>query len=194
MIRTEDVIEFFDSKADGWDSGLIRHEAEIGKILDNAYIKEGVSVLDVATGTGVLIPDYLNRKASSITAIDISPEMVKIAKDKFAKKGVKVICGDACSYDFACFYDRIVVFNAFPHFADPFKLIRKLSSILKPGGYLTVAHDLSKKALDDHHHSVAESVSSHLMEADDLASLFDTFLTVTTVISADSMYQVVGQK
>ena len=60
----------------------MRNEAVIGQILDNAGIRPGVSVLDVACGTGVLIPDYLKRGAAQITAIDIAPEMVRIAREK----------------------------------------------------------------------------------------------------------------
>ncbi len=74
------VIDFFDQAAAGWDAQLVRNEAVIGQILDNAGIRPGVSVLDVACGTGVLIPDYLERGAAQVTAIDIAPEMVRIGK------------------------------------------------------------------------------------------------------------------
>ena len=194
MIRTEDVICFFDSKASGWDADMKRNEASITRILDNAHVTDGVSVLDVATGTGVLIPDYLSRKVSSVTAIDISPEMVRIAREKFEDKGVKILCGDAANYDFGMSFDRIVIFNAFPHFADQENVIRKLSSLLNPGGYLTVCHDLGKAKLDEHHHNVAETVSCELIEADELSSIFARYLKVTAVVSEEDIYQVVGQK
>ena len=71
------VIDFFDRAAANWDAQLVRNEAVIGKILDNAGLRPGVSVLDVACGTGVLIPDYLKRGAARVTAIDIAPEMAR---------------------------------------------------------------------------------------------------------------------
>ncbi len=194
MIRTEDVIGFFDSKAPGWDADMKRNESAIVRILDNARIDEGVSVLDVATGTGVLIPDYLSRKVSSVTAIDISPEMIKVAIGKFAGKGVSFVCGDAAKTDFGRLFDRVVIFNAFPHFADQENLIEKMSALLTPGGYFTVCHDLGKKLLDEHHKNVADTVSVHLMEAENLAAIFAKHLEVTCVVSEDDMYQVVGRK
>ena len=75
MIRTNDVIEFFDRLAPGWDADMVRREDVIAKILDNAEVSAGKSVLDVACGTGVLIPDYLARGVSGVTAIDIAPSM-----------------------------------------------------------------------------------------------------------------------
>ena len=74
------VIQFFDQCASWWDDDMIRNEDIICKILDNCEINQNSKVLDVACGTGVLFEDYLKRKVSSLTGIDISSEMVKIAK------------------------------------------------------------------------------------------------------------------
>ncbi len=43
------VIEFFDKMAPGWDSHMVRNERAISRILDNARIREGVTVLDQTT-------------------------------------------------------------------------------------------------------------------------------------------------
>ena len=82
MIDKRDVIAFFDKCAAVWDAEMIRHEPVIQAILDNAGVGDGTLVLDVACGTGVLFPDYLARGAS-VTGIDISPEMARIAAAKF---------------------------------------------------------------------------------------------------------------
>ena len=193
MIETKDVIEFFDRLAPGWDADMVRNDAIICTILDNAGITEGKDVLDVACGTGVLIPDYLKRKVASVTGIDISPKMAEIAKAKFPQPEVTILCGDVESTYFGKQFDCIVVYNAFPHFPDPERLIATLSGLLKPGGTLTVAHGMSREKIDAHHHGSAHHVSNGLMTAEDLASIFKESLTVTTMISNDRMYQVVGQ-
>ena len=186
-----DVIAFFDRLAPQWDADMVRSDAIIGKILDNAGVDAGKDVLDVACGTGVLFPDYLARSVNSLTAIDISPEMVKIAQEKFPD--VTVLCGDVESAEFDRKFDCIVIYNAFPHFPDPENLIRVLTGFLKPGGTLTVAHGMSRAAIDRHHEGKASKVSIGLMHEDDLAAIFQKHLTVTFKISDDNMYQVAGQ-
>ena len=191
-MNKQDVISFFDRLAPSWDADMIRHEDVIATILDNAGIVAGVDVLDVACGTGVLFPDYLGRNVGSVTAIDIAPEMVRIAREKFPQ--VQVLCGDVTENVFDRKFDRIVVYNAFPHFPEPEKLIETLSTLLKKGGMLTVAHGMSRAQIDRHHEGGASKVSVGLMHEDVLAAIFEKHLTVTTKISDERMYQVCGRK
>lgn len=188
------VIEFFDRLAPQWDADMIRSDEIIGIILDNAGVKRGVHVLDVACGTGVLIPDYLKRDVASVTGIDISPEMAKIAAGKFPQKNVKIVCGDVENTEFAQKFDCVVVYNAFPHFPEPEKLIKRLASLLKEGGTLTVAHGMSRAMIDHHHSGSASKVSMGLMSEEELAAMFGPELKVTVKISNDRMYQVSGVK
>lgn len=191
-MNKQDVIQFFDRLAPGWDADMIRSDAVIGKILDGAQVTAGKHILDVACGTGVLLGDYLQRKAASVTAIDISPEMARIAGEKFPQ--VQVICGDVEETDFPRQFDCVMVYNAFPHFPDPEKLIRTLSQKLAPGGTLTVAHGMSRAAIDHHHEGSASKVSIGLMHEDALAAIFGKYLQVTVTISDETMYQVTGIK
>ena len=195
MIDVREVAAFFDRLAPSWDDDMVRDEAIIGTILDNAEVTEGKTVLDVACGTGVLIPDYLARGAASVTAIDLSEKMVEIARGKFAgQRNVTVLCADAHAFALGRRFDCIVIYNAFPHFAEPERLIGALSDALNPGGTLTVAHGMSREMLLKHHKNVPAAVSSELMPADALAAIFAKTLVVTTVLSDDRMYQVTGKK
>ena len=186
------VIKFFDRCASWWDDDMIRDEQIITMILDNGGIHEGVHVLDVACGTGVLFPDYLKRGAASITGIDISPEMAKIAQQKFPE--VKVICGDVEEVEFGQKFDAVMVYNAFPHFPSPENLIRVLAELVKPGGKLSVAHGMSRAALSSHHAGQASTVSIELLHENELAALFAPYFDVDTVISNDHLYQVAGRR
>ncbi len=194
MIETKDVISFFDRLAPGWDAELIRNDEVINLILDHAAVTQGKDILDVACGTGVLIPDYLKRNVASVTGIDISPKMAELARRKFPQESVSILCGDVETVEFDRQFDCIVVYNAFPHFPDPERLIRILSEKLRDGGTLTVAHGMSRDKTDAHHHGAASHVSNGLMPAEDLAAIFRKHLQVTTVLSDERMYQVAGQK
>lgn len=189
-MKKTDIAAFFDRCAPWWDSDMIRNEDIITRILDNGGIREGVHVLDVACGTGVLFPDYLAREVASVTAIDISPEMAKIAAAKYPQ--VNVICGDVESTAFDRQFDCIMVYNAFPHFPDPVHLIEVLAGLLKSGGRLSVAHGMSRAALCDHHAGRAANVSIDLLHEQELAEVFSGWFDVDVVISDDQMYQVSG--
>ena len=191
----KDVIEFFDRCAPTWDAGMIKSDRIIGKILDNAEVGAGMDILDVACGTGVMFDYYLDRDVSSVTGIDISPEMAKIAAKKYEKEPkVQVLCGDVEEHAFGRKFDRIVVYNAFPHFPYPKRLIKILAGLLKENGRLTVAHGMSREAIDGHHKGSASKVSNGLITAENLKRIFDAHFQVEVVISNDHMYQVSGVK
>ncbi len=183
------IAEFFDRCAPWWDADMVRNEDIITRILNNAGIRSGIHVLDVACGTGVLFPDYIKRDVASVTGIDISAEMVKIASAKFPQ--ISVICGDVEETSFNRQFDCVMVYNAFPHFPDPTKLIEVLSGLVRPGGKLSVAHSMSRDALTQHHKH-ASSVSIELLHEDELSAIFSRWFDVDTVISNHEMYQITG--
>ena len=194
-MQKQDVIEFFDRCAPTWDADMIKNDVIIGKILDNAEVGPGMDILDVACGTGVMFDYYLEREAASVTGIDISPEMARIAGEKYTSQPkIQVICGDVEEQPFDRKFDRIVVYNAFPHFPKPKRLIKILAGLLKDGGRLTIAHGMSREAIDGHHKGSASKVSNGLMAADSLKKLFDPYFDVEIMVSNSRMYQVSGVK
>ncbi len=210
-INKADVIEFFNQYAPSWDADQIRDEEKISAILDYAGVRSGVKVLDVACGTGVLIPDYISRGVDLVVGVDISPEMIRIAREKFlgASYGVTMdlngsydtgstnlhfVCGDVEEVELSTDFDVCMVYNAFPHFPNPAALIEALAGKLKVGGRLTVAHSMSRKQLDSHHSGPAAKVSNGLMSEEDLAKLFGAFFEVDVKISTDDRYVVSGVK
>ena len=192
-MNKSDIIAFFDKYAPSWDADQIPKDKIINRILDNAGVCEGQEILDVACGTGILFPFYLERKVASVTGIDISHEMAKLAQQKHAQfENIRVICGDVEETRFGRQFDNVMVYNAFPHFPEPERLIATLASLTKEGGRLTIAHGASREQIDNHHSGAASKVSNGLMYADELKELFDPFFEVDIVISNQEMYQVSG--
>lgn len=190
-MNKKDIISFFDDFAPDWDNVNERNDQVIAKILDNCKICEGTRVLDVACGTGVLFPDYIDRKVK-VTGIDISPEMVKKAKEKFPQ--AEIICGDAENVTFSDFFDVVMIYNAFPHFNEPEKLISNLAKSLNKGGRISICHGASREEINRCHKGKPSKVSLPLPEAKDVAKMLSSRFDVDIVISDDIMYQVSGTK
>ena len=83
-----------------WDRFANTYDSFIKKIFDKTYnsILENLDsdldttqmVLDIGTGTGI-IPFYICSKVSSVEAIDISPEMIRVAYQKQKKSNIQNI-------------------------------------------------------------------------------------------------------
>ncbi len=190
-MNQQDIISFFDRYAPSWDADQVDKTPIIETILDLARIGPGQHILDIACGTGILF-DHYRKRGAAVTGIDISPEMVRIAREKYPD--IPVYCGDVEAASFPESFDGAMIYNAFPHFPDPEGLIAHVASLLKTGGRLTVAHSASRAQIDAHHSGAARAVSLGLMEAKDLVKLFDPWFAVDVTVSDETMYQVSGVK
>lgn len=192
MTNTE-ITEFFDSVADSWDIRMVKSQQKINEILDVAEVSQGKTVLDIACGTGVLIPDYIFRNVKKCVAVDISSKMIEVAKNKFANsRNVQFVCADASDFAFGESFDSAVVYNAFPHFTNPEKLFENVAKHLKCGGRLTIAHGMSREDILKHHSGSAKNVSVPLPEATELAEIMKLWFAVDTAVSTDKIYIVSG--
>ena len=190
-MNKHEIIAYFDHHAPHWDTHLVTDDAKLAAILDAAGIRDGVTVLDVACGTGVLFPYYLARNVDGVTAVDISPEMVRMAMKRNSDPRVEILCGDVETLPVRRQYDCCVVYNAFPHFEEPKRLVERLAAWVKPGGRLTVAHGMSLETLHDHH-AGARHVSREMLTAEELAAVFAPHFAVDVTVSDDEKYIVSG--
>lgn len=188
------IVQYFNQLAPTWDAHQVRNESRLTAILDYADIRAGVNVLDVACGTGVLLPDYLARDVGSVTAVDISPAMIACARSKFIDPRITLLAADMEKTDFSGRFDRCMVYNAFPHFSSPKRLIRHLTKQLVPGGRLTVAHGMSRADINRHHSGSASAVSIGLIDEAELAAIMREGLEVDVVVSNEEIYAVSGRK
>ena len=118
--------------------------------------------------------------------------MIKIAQSKTNDPRFQILCADIESLEGTGDYDCCVIYNAFPHFSEPERLITMLSDWLKPGGRLTVAHSMSIDELNQHHAASAASVSRRMLLLSDMIALFERRFYVDTAVSDDEKYIVSG--
>ena len=109
---TNNIKHFFNKMAQDWDTHSQPSSEILKEIIDYSRIKEGDNVIDVACGTGVIIETILNRRAKSIYAIDISPEMISIAKKKYNFPKVIFEAGDFTESNLKD-YDSLIIHNAY---------------------------------------------------------------------------------
>ena len=88
----------------------------------------------------------------------------------------------------------MIVYNAFPHFINPRKLIENLAKATKHGGRLTVAHGMSKEELDKFHMENAGKISNLLPEKEDVAFMLSEYFDVDVTVSDETMFMVSGIK
>lgn len=114
---------FFDERAATWEQRCYPPEARrrLAALVPRFGVERGDCVLDMGTGTGVLIP-YLRDgvgDAGRILSFDVSFEMVRRAGCK--ERDAKGLCVQATAMRIPArdgVFDRVVCFAAFPHFAD----------------------------------------------------------------------------
>lgn len=134
--RNEEMRDFFNEKADGYDDVHLPMMANKAVIAET--LPDGVrSVLDLGAGTGLeLIPLFERFPQARVRAVDISIEMLNGLKQRpFADK-LDVVCGDFFAVDFGDGYDAVISSAALHHFDGPEKarLYAKIFTCLKPGG------------------------------------------------------------
>jgi ubiquinone/menaquinone biosynthesis C-methylase UbiE len=149
----------------------------------------GLKVLEPGCGTGRLteiLSDHVG-PAGVVVALDISPMMVKAARDRTAtRKNVEI--HPSAVEDFPMEekeYDLIVCHQVFPHFEDKKKVLTSLSKALKPEGRLVVIHFISFDEINDRHRKAGTAVEMDMMpEQDEMKYLFnDTGLDIEFILN-----------
>jgi len=173
--------DYFNNAASTWDKNFLtpRLSSFLEKLVPQFGLKTGQNVLDVGTGTGVLIP-YLVKELGpegSVTAIDFSENMVKECKTKHEHlKNVDIKLGNIEDEQFpAENFDAVICFGVFPHLQNKQKVLQNIYSILKPEGRLVISHALSSEELKDHHKKVSKQVAHDLIpKMDDMKKLLES--------------------
>jgi ubiquinone/menaquinone biosynthesis C-methylase UbiE len=177
--ETEASVAFFDTLAETWDS--MHDLGALGVRLDAGIKRFGVGrnehILDVGCGTGNVTAALLRTlsPAGKITAVDISPRMIEIARSKTDNPRIRWIQGPIEHLDPSReSFDRIICFSVWPHLADPAAAARSFHRMLAPGGALHIWHLISRQAVNKIHSEASKAVHDHqLSPAADTAALLE---------------------
>ena len=190
--------DFFNSVASSWDQTCNHNMEKVEKILDLSEIKKGDHVLDVGTGTGVLIPSLYRRVGSTgyIKAVDIAENMINLAKKKNVYINVNFECRDILEINGSKdLYDHVICYSMFPHFKSrKQEAILILAGKLKVGGQLIICHSQSRDDINNLHKGVEEPVKDDNLPTMDLLKIYfkDAGLKVVKALDHDEMFVIIG--
>ena len=188
---------FFDRLAPEWDQNEVLSTPDrVNYVLDFLNIKEGQRILDLGTGTGVLIPYLAERigKEGVITAVDYSSGMLAKAMEKFA--GV-IPTPQFLNLDFENetlpgVYDRIILYCVYPHLHTPVDTLKWLRAVnLAEGGTITIAFPTSPDFINDIHRQ-RHSDSDILPPAEELAKAMREQGLNARVLNADERSYIIS--
>jgi len=154
--------EFFDRHAHGWDSeAAARRGADLGRVGKEACLAKGSFVLDIGTGTGVLVPHILREIGAQgrLLALDVSGQMLREARTRFRAGNVLFVQADVhrlCARDAT--FDCVICNAAFPHFEDRALSLREMNRVLRRGGMLVISHPIGREAVNARHRAAGGPV------------------------------------
>ena len=174
---TSEELSFFDNIAPHWDEMEVKSTPEkIAEILNIIGVAPGSDILDLGTGTGVLLP-YFSRLAGekgTVMGVDFSEGMLAEAERKFSGLGnVYFSRLDFEEEREPWRYDLIMMYCVYPHLSYPEETIKRLASEnLKQGGRIVIGFPSDEKFINSihHEHEVEDDLlSDHLPSAPVLA-------------------------
>lgn len=137
MNKKEESRQTFDMQANKYDTTFYgNHARKIYPYILNEIIHcYGDEVLDLGCGTGALMAQVISEDyRRNVTGIDISKQMITVAKQNLGNKAVLVI-GDSEKLPFSDQYFDVVYCNdSFHHYPNPQKVIEEVYRVLKVGG------------------------------------------------------------
>lgn len=142
---------FFDQHATAWDTQLVVDDELIRSMLRLLPIQAGADVLDIGCGTGVMFPFILSLDPAKVDAVDLSKEMIAIAKKKATDARIRCTHADFLLWDKMEQYDFALIYNAYPHFMDKQLFAAKLHDVLRPGGRFVILHGAGRTKINGHH-------------------------------------------
>lgn len=124
----------------------------LDRIISAASPTKGTLVLDVGSGPGI-VSTSLAKYAKNVTAFDITPSMIKAAKQRSIEHGVTNInfkVGEAENLPFSNnSFDIVVTRLTIHHFKEPELVLKEIKRVIKPEGRLVLADVTSSENPDE---------------------------------------------
>lgn len=118
-----------------WETpaGKIRWERRVGMLTDS--LKSGMKVLEIGCGIGFFTKEIIKNPVQ-LTAIDISPDLIEIARKSILDSNVEFIIENAYQMTFNDQIFDAVLGSSVLHHLNVELALKEIYRVLKPGGYI----------------------------------------------------------
>lgn len=143
-VDSQEVARFNEVAARWWDAdGPFRplHELNPERLAFIAARQplKGARVIDIGCGGGIL-SEALARAGAQVTAIDLAPEALDVARLHAIESGLAVdyrlVSAEALAAELPGQFDAVTCLEMLEHVPDPLSVLRACAGLLKPGGRL----------------------------------------------------------
>jgi 2-polyprenyl-6-hydroxyphenyl methylase/3-demethylubiquinone-9 3-methyltransferase len=115
--------------------------ARLRYVADRVALR-GARVLDVGCGAG-LLSEALAGEGAEVTALDLSPELIDVARLHLLESGRRVdyrlVSVEDLARDMPAAFDAVTCMEMLEHVPDPGSVLRACADLLAPGGSLFVS-------------------------------------------------------
>ncbi len=158
--------QYFNQRAAIWDEKVAEKDsAKLQNMVQRMRLNNGVAILDVGSGTGVLLPFLLNAigRTGRVFALDFAELMLRRARSKNPGDNANYLLADI-GYIPATpgSFDVVVCYSSFPHFPDKPQALSEIHRVMRRGGRLLICHTSSRKDINRTHRKIP-SVNNDLL-------------------------------
>ena len=116
-----------------WESPAGRQRWKRRVQMLSSHLRPGMTILEIGCGTGYFTRE-LTQRGADIVAIDVSPDLLEIAKAKYSAPNVRYEIQNACALTYADAMFDSVVGSSILHHLEIEEALREIYRVLKPGG------------------------------------------------------------
>lgn len=145
---------FFACRAATWDSKFGDDMPAYTGAIAEAGLRRGGVVVDVGCGTGRALPPLRDAVGPDgvIIALDVTPEMLDVARPASEAARAALVVGDARALPFAdACADGVFAAGLVNHLPEPEAGLRELARVTRPGGRLVLFHPSGRAVLAARH-------------------------------------------
>ncbi len=181
---------YFNERAATWDkSAAGKDTTRLERMAKRLDIKPGSIVLDVGTGTGLLIPFLLPEigRGGRIVALDFAEGMLARARAKGFNGNIDYLCATVSNIPLHDeIFDIAVCYSSFPHFPDKLNGLTELSRVTKKGGRLLICHPTSRARINETHRRIPAVANDFIPDGNEMRALLSAAGFVDLAIADDS--------